>query len=492
MAGMTDLGGLFVKLGLAIDKNSFETGNKMIDGMTTGFSKLIGVARNAAVVLTGTAVASGTVESTAYKTSRALGISTESLDTWKAAAKIAGVNANSLVSSMGQLGNVLSHIQIDGSGLDAYSTKLTKLGIGITDLKDKEGKWLSADEAYKKIITKGQSAYNSAKTDEERLRITTIMGDILGEAGQSFFIELQRQKKTIDQFLNGAGKTVFTTASDNANGQNFLTEFNTLRASIESLSKLFGDDIARELTPAIQGINKWLEANGESIKIALNKIAGTVGDTTGTLGSSVGATKAIFDYLRAEKGSPEQEEALERILKFRNEFAANKQTGWIVDFMDDLEIKKARKANLKSILEGLLGREDYTTKGKLDYNKVPERTQQLMLEYLSVGGSGSKFTNIPKIKDGIMRPDGTITQVAPDDWVLAARNVGDLARAFIPPTPTAGAGNMEFSIVQNFTINGGSDLPQILRQQAYNGTQQGLMEIMAQSSQRLQLMSGTR
>ena len=92
-----------------------------------------------------------------------------------------------------------------------------------------------------------------------------------------------------------------------------------------------------------------------------------------------------------------------------------------------------------------------------------------------------------------MRPDGTVTKVAPDDWVFAARNLGDLARAFIPPMPTtAQSGNMEFSIVQNFTINGSSDLPQVIRQQAYNGTQEGLMNIMAQSSQRLQLMSGTR
>ena len=104
----------------------------------------------------------------------------------------------------------------------------------------------------------------------------------------------------------------------------------------------------------------------------------------------------------------------------------------------------------------------------------------------------ASYGRVHRMQDGIMRPDGTITQVAPDDWVFAARNVGDLARAFIPQTPTATAGNMEFSIVQNFTINGSSDLPQVLRQQAYQGTQEGLMQIMAQSSQRLQLMSGTR
>jgi hypothetical protein len=90
-----------------------------------------------------------------------------------------------------------------------------------------------------------------------------------------------------------------------------------------------------------------------------------------------------------------------------------------------------------------------------------------------------------------MRPDGTVTQVAPDDWVFAARNLGDLARAFTPQNHTAVSAG-EYTINQTFNINGGNDMPQVLRQQAYRGTQEGLMEIMQQSSQRLQLMSGTR
>jgi hypothetical protein len=96
------------------------------------------------------------------------------------------------------------------------------------------------------------------------------------------------------------------------------------------------------------------------------------------------------------------------------------------------------------------------------------------------------------MKDGIMRPDGTVTQVAPDDWVFAARNLGDLARAFIPQNYTAAAAPSEYVINQTFNINGGNDMPQVLRQQAYRGTQEGLLEIMNQSSQRMQLMSGTR
>ena len=74
-----DIGGFFVSLGLNIDKDSFETGNRLIDGVGNSFNKLIGSARNAAVVLAGTAIATGAVESQAGKLASEIGISTDEL-----------------------------------------------------------------------------------------------------------------------------------------------------------------------------------------------------------------------------------------------------------------------------------------------------------------------------------------------------------------------------------------------------------------------------
>ena len=110
-----DIGGFFVSLGLNIDKQSFETGNKLIDGIGNGFNKLIGSARNASVVLAGTAIASSKVESSAYRQSVAMGISAESLEAWKASAKIAGIDANGLVTAMSRMAEVMNHLQIDGT-----------------------------------------------------------------------------------------------------------------------------------------------------------------------------------------------------------------------------------------------------------------------------------------------------------------------------------------------------------------------------------------
>lgn len=97
-----------------------------------------------------------------------------------------------------------------------------------------------------------------------------------------------------------------------------------------------------------------------------------------------------------------------------------------------------------------------------------------------------------KMNDGIMRPNGQITQVAPDDWVFAARNVGDLASAFIPAgVNTSMNAPASYVINQSFTFNGNAT-PQAVRAQAYNGAQSAMQNSLQNSQRIMQLMPGTR
>lgn len=104
-----------------------------------------------------------------------------------------------------------------------------------------------------------------------------------------------------------------------------------------------------------------------------------------------------------------------------------------------------------------------------------------------------KFWTKDSVEDGIMRPDGTITRVAPDDWVFAARNVEDLAAAFIPQgvsnTMNAPA---SYVINQNINVNGGNNVAAAVRQQAYNGANEAMLRSMSNSQRLLQLMPGQR
>ena len=453
MANLTDLGGLFFQLGLIPDKNSFETGYRLIDGTVNKFSMLIGTARNAANVMQSFATDAGKTDSALYKTSMRLGLTAEVLSTWKAAAKIAGVSAEGLVSSIGELDYALNNAWAEG--LDKYAQQLSKIGMSMDMLKDKEGKWLSGDKAVKKILEYTIEKYNSADTEEAKKQIGYGLYDAMGAAVYDLFAELIRTGASPDEVLANAKSTQFQTNESMNKGSNFMTEWNTFQENLQSVANLLGDETGGALTKTMQDINqffkdhktdivKWIEQTAKGVQLVAE------------------GTALILTRLLAWGNSEGGKKAKEGLSGMFTE-----AWGAVTDFT------KAAK------------------EGRIDewaMYDLPYRTGQFF-------GSVKDLVTAPfttqKTEDGILRPDGTLTQVAPDDWVFAVRNVGDLARAFIPPSSSVSGGNMELSIVQNFTINGGSDIPQVLKQQAYQGTQDALT-LMQQSSTRLQLMSGTR
>lgn len=475
-----DIGGFFVSLGLNTDKNSFESANKLIDGIGNSFNKLIGSARNAAVVLAGTAVATGMVESQAYKLSEEIGISTESLNLWKATAKIAGVDANGLVSAMAKFSNVVQNMKIDGKGLQEFTTNLGKMGIVVDNVDIEKLLNLSPEEFMKEIFNFGQTALTKGA---DKSMVQQIIKDILGKEGMQLFIDLERRGKTITQALDEAQKTQFTTNQDTLDAANFLTEFNTLKETLKSLSKLLGDDIARELTPALSGLNQWFSENGDTIKSSLNTLAKWAG---GIIEASAGS---------AERGAADAKDFIEGTDKIINgEVGEGTKQILLGSNFDEAVQEEVAAGGNETLAKMNIGTRSIPIIGSVshitDYAllKAGKMSQE---DYDALWGKHGAVNKARGIKDGIMRPDGTVTQVAPDDWVLATRNLGDLARAFIPQNHTALSAG-EYTINQTFNISGNNDMPQVIRQQAYRGTQDGLLEIMSESSRRLQLMSGTR
>lgn len=494
-----DIGGFFVSLGLNLDKSSWETGNRLIDGMGNSINKLIGTARNAAVVLTGTAIAAGSIESAAYKTSVALGVTTEKLDLWKTAAKIAGVSADGVVGAMTQIANVQNRLKGDDSGIEAFSKKLGKLKISYQEIQD-----LSADEALAYILTKAQSLEGNGMN---RAEIATAVGDIVGTGGRDLYIELQGQKKSVEEFLAGASKITFTNANSNKEARDFMEEVRTLKAASESLSKLLGSEIGGELTGYVKSINDWITDHGDEIKDAIGTLAQNVGKI---VEKAVGAGQAAWPTVK-KVGAAAVQSVVDTgagVVKAGKAVAAGDGKEFVEAMKETANaaivtpVKQVADAisetgwaqNQRSKNDAEAAIRKYKKEKGYDFFSIPynELTPELQAEfdkYAEQSWGHLRFAGA--VKDGIMRPDGTVTQVAPDDWVFAARNLGDLARAFVPQNHTAVSGG-EYTINQTFNINGGSDMPQVLRQQAYRGTQEGLLEIMQQSSQRLQLMSGTR
>ena len=449
-----DIGGFFVSLGLNPDKNSFETGSKLIDNVTNGLNKLIGTARNAAVVLTGTAVASGVLATQSVHTADLIGTSAEKLNIWRAAAKIAGADANGLIGSISKLSNVMNHMTIDGSGLEAYAEQLGFLGLSIQDLMN-----IDPADAMQKILETAQGKLDG--TNESKMRTTTIVQDLLGDAGAQLFVELTRTNQSIADFLEGAEATQYQTDKGMNDAADFNAEVQKLRVAGESILSSIGNDIAGALIGPARTLNQWLTdhktdiSNGiEKIGAATEKLVSKIGDWWDKNGDKVLGT---LEYMRD-------------------------QVALIIGFLAS-EKGKGLKKSLESIWETTV------EMGKAIWQGRATDVPALWMQGMEGIWDGLKQT--VGVEDGIIRPDGHVTPIASDDWVFAARDVSDLAKAFIPQGMSVNT-PAEYSIVQNFTITGSNDIPQVLKQQAYRGTQEGLLAIMDQSSRRLQMMSGTR
>lgn len=99
-----------------------------------------------------------------------------------------------------------------------------------------------------------------------------------------------------------------------------------------------------------------------------------------------------------------------------------------------------------------------------------------------------------KAEDGIIQPDGRLINISPDDWVFAAKNVEDMASAFIPHGLTANRSMnapASYVINQSFTVNGGNATAQTVRAEAYKGTSAALQNSLRNAARIMQLMPGT-
>ena len=489
-----DIGGFFLSIGAAIDKASFEASNRLIDGLGNSFNKLIGSARNAANTLATTTLDTAKVGDSVQRLSDAWNVSAESINLWRATAKIATTDAKSLDSALSKLADVKNGL-IFGDGFNAFAEGLSKLGMGYDALDN-----LDPDKQFEKII-------NFALTSSTKDKATTakILNDLLGTGASQLYLKLSDKGYTnVGQYQQDeVTKRIFTSGQDFLDLETFQEQVYIFDQSIDSLKTLFGATLAKNLTDPLSNLNDWLVAHGDEIALAMDKLGTAIGKIVGETGETISTAGAVttdsFDVIKdlVTAETPEEKQAAaDKGQELIDSWIENKDEGGalaaivgttaevtdsvtdkIIDFFDDIRNKKQTRKDKKELEKTL---KQY----KKDGLEIPD---YMIEDATAMGINVSKY-----IQDGIISPTGQVTQVAPDDWVFAARNIGDMARAFIPQNYNSVSAPSEYNIVQNFTINGGNDMPQVLRQQAYQGTQDAMLQMMEQSARRLQLMSGTR
>ena len=556
-----NIGGFFATLGLQVDKNSFEQGDKALSSSTNKISALVGTARNVAAVigvLGGYATATAKIEAVELRNAAALGVDVERLNDWKTAAKLAGVNANGLIGAMQKLETSYQALK-SGTADTELAKNLSYLGLNYNEVAD-----LSADERLKVVL-------QTAKAMEDQGRAAYLINRVLGQTGLDFYESMKLSGMTVDELLKKAGSINLTDKADYEKANNFSNELNETKARVESLSKLFGSKLSADFTPLLEKLNSWLESNGPKIVDDLNKITGyvlriidkiapiveeagkAVVDTADSLfagvtqmleGDIVGGGKTAvlgsdFDAMKEKASKYYGDDVMGAI----NAAARTMPGVNIVTHATDAVLHKAglmpdSEYNLYWGEEKSTPAPSVNITPKTDKNKTENKTVVVPIETKKVvemvetkniiplaentneqkkdnrsfwqkfgdwwndtvdnardklGLSDGKKQN--KVNDGIIRPNGQITQVSSEDWVFAVRNLGDLAGSFMPKPYQLNSNYsapQTFTITQNFNISGSNLMPQVIKQQAYEGTQNAITENMAKSARIMQLMPGLK
>lgn len=527
------------------DRQSFESGARSLDKVSNNISRMIGVARNAAAALGVLAAVSSAGEAKELKMANALGVSSKRLDEFKVAAKIAGTSADGLVQSMASLDQAMTDYAFGKSNpglekaLGILSTQ-SGMSMNIEDLRA-----MDAADRIEYVLKAAQSLANKKEA-------ASLVSDILGTAGKDFYWALETGGKSIESALAQARSVIFTDDGSKRKAFGFTTELNETLQIMKQIGLLAGSEIGGNLTPFLHDLNEFLKDDrlkdkikqfsdslskiGEAVKPFAEGALKTAGDVLLNLadalakmlggdyeGAAAGVTAmvgAVVTQLKALWGGEKAAEAAARAV----EDAKKTGKGAVGQFIAGADAYVGNNPILKigadigsaivSVGTGVANavaptiNEDFARaeeRGKiraelsnfglgggkklridqLDYN-----LKNRVTAYIQAGGKKEDFKDY--IQDGIMRPDGRVTRVAPDDWVFAARNIGDLARMFMPQMPQpayAQAGNI--TINQTLTLNGAADFPQEARRAAYDGTAAALRSLNAFRERRL-LMPGTR
>ena len=262
----SSIGGFFATLGIRTDTNSFDKSKQSLDTVTNAVSRMMGTVRNASAVLGVLAITTGKTATAEINLSKTIGLSTEALDKWRIAARIAGADANGLVSEMNTLEQKMLNLK-QGNVDQGLATSLGFLGF------DQDYGTFAEMDAEQRV----KAIFDAAKKLDDQDFAGKLVGDILGQNARTLYLSEAVKTNGLDALLNKAQNINFVDSDQTKNAAAFFSEFQETTEAIKSLTKSFGSDVAKELTPIFSNINNWLSENGDEIKKTLTDIATNIG-----------------------------------------------------------------------------------------------------------------------------------------------------------------------------------------------------------------------
>ena len=334
--------------------------------------------------------------------------------------------------------------------------------------------------------------------------------------------------------LGGAISKIFEDIMSHFEGGNSGI-FDILIPKIKILKKELGfDDTFNDLKKSLQ--SAWETAKGlfKTLGDIVLKLTGCKNGAelfTKALETALGFIKGVADLIGAVSDSFTEafsdDEKEKAAAKNRN-FQRGKQTarkfamvdygqidpGSLYNRSSNLDENKVRQwAEDKYVLDAMI-QEERERRGKKWYQdmsaeEIMNSSNITLVKYYKsyvnkYGGLGlpANIKNAPKpkqgalekVNDGIIQPGGKVTQVSPDDWVFAVKNVQDLAGALMPSAVsnyTNATAPTNYVINQTFSVERGMN-PAAFKTAAYKGTVEAMQNNFSNAARIVQLMPGVR
>lgn len=490
---MSTNNGWFYTLTLKTDKNSFQEGNKAVDSVSISVTRLLGTVRNAVpLIAEGIKMINGNVAET-YATGAAIGFSTQKMEAWSAAAKKAGVNADGLFTGIKNLKNISAQVLEMGNSGAAQGLAEPLGWLGITDINEFLGKSpeekiaLVFDKARKSMTEGGHSLEYAAQN----------VGKILGSEYSNLFTKMQTVEGTdffgwINQYLNDG----YLSDENAKKALGFNRELEDTVYIMTQLSKFAGTEFGASFTPLLKELNEFMRSNKDGIKEGLQDLAEALSGIADALVPILGplvesGLKMFVDLLQALKDllNGDWEAAGKNLQNFFLNFGEGIRSAFFGGKEGVSEIDKITKEIDSELGEGWSSSDLIKLSPALQNKLIDarkDRSSPLGRWLQTVHGPG-----IDALEEAQKKRNYSPSSSQPsyedirNGKFSALPSLDTLAFGYgLPSGSQINAGGN--TINQTININGNAD-PGMIRESAYDGVTNGLMDAMNTAEQRMQL-----
>ena len=321
----SSIGGFYVDLGLKVKHDSFGKGKQSVEALTNSISRYIGTVRNAAAIggLAKLTESSSKFETQQMRTAQALGISIRNLDKLRLAAKLGGVDANSLIGGVSALDEKITRLKAKGMPVNEILGDVARLRLEAARTTDEFKNLSDPDLLNMDADQRAYTVLRMAQALKDQKAAAVYISDILGSGGAQFYHHLKQTNQTIDSILSKTNGITFASDLNAGKALGFTTQFNETVERLKSVSVLFGSEMGGGLTPVLKELNSFLNENGDNIakKItgmsdSLTKITKAIAPIVGTsVKTAIGMVSDLADAVAALLDA-DYEKASENLKKF--------------------------------------------------------------------------------------------------------------------------------------------------------------------------------